>query len=443
MSKFQYEGVNRDRASTTVAGLADAEQVLLGRWPRHRPEPSLDRIRALTDLLGRPQTAYPVLHLTGTNGKTSTARMIDSLLRAHGWRTGRFTSPHLESITERVSLLGAPIPGDQFVQTFTKVEAAAGSVDSRSARAVSFFEAMAAIGFLAFAEADLDVAIVEVGMGGRWDATNVADGEVAVITPISLDHTSYLGSDVRTIATEKAGIIKPDATVICARQPDTVNAVIERRAAEVGATILHEGRDFAVASRSPGSSGQRLTLDGLTGREVVDVPLVGPHQAQNAAVALVAAQAIARNRGGTRLDRLAEGFAKATSPGRLELLRSRPPVYLDAAHNPAGFSALDAAARELGWHDVTVVLGVMSDKDVLGVLHGLSRPWVARVVCTQAAGERALPADELAATARDLLSVRVDAEPDLGTAVNSVLDARALVTGSVAMIGEVRALFQQ
>lgn len=430
-------------ASTMAATVADAEQVLLGRWPEHRLEPSLDRIRALTDLLGRPQTANPVVHLTGTNGKTSTARMIDSLLYAHGWRTGRFTSPHLERINERVSLLGAPVPHDLFVRTFAAVEAAARSVDSRSPHPVSFFEAMVAMGFLAFAEAGVDVAVVEVGMGGRWDATNVADGDVAVITPISLDHTSYLGSDVRQIATEKAGIIKPGATVISARQPDGVDAVIERRADDVGATILREGRDFAVAARSQDTRSQHVTIDGLIGREVVELPLVGPHQAQNAAAAVVAVQAMAQRQGVARLDQLAEGFAAVTSPGRLELLRSQPAVYLDGAHNPAGFLALDTAACELGWRNVTVLLGMMADKDVRGALRCLSRPWVGRVVCTQAAGDRALPAARLAAIARSLLDVRVDAEPDLASAVNSVrADPLTLITGSVAMIGEAKACFR-
>jgi dihydrofolate synthase / folylpolyglutamate synthase len=271
---------------------AQAEQALLDRWPETRLEPSLDRIAAFTELLGEPQRSYPVVHLTGTNGKTSTSRMVDTLIRAAGLRTGRFTSPHVESMTERISLDGEPLTEEQFVEAYNDVAAVATLADEEGAHPLSFFETVVGMAFATFANAPVDAAVVEVGMGGSWDATNVADATVAVILPIAVDHSAYLGSRPVDIAREKAGIIKPGCTVVCAAQADDVAAVIAERAAEVGATVLWEGRDFGVAHRVPAVGGQMLRLSGLRAEyDEVFLPLYGAHQAQNAAVALAAVEA--------------------------------------------------------------------------------------------------------------------------------------------------------
>src|SRR5690349_8981248 len=226
---------------------AEVEHALLGRWPESRLEPSLDRIAALCRLLGDPQHAYPVVHLTGTNGKTSTARMIDALLRGLDLRTGRFTSPHLQSMTERISIDGQPLTEEEFVDAFADVAAYAQIVDDSQSHPLSFFELTVAMAFAAFADAPVDAAVVEVGMGGAWDATNVADGQVAVVTPIAVDHASYLGDRAETIAVEKAGIIKAGSHAVIAEQEPEVLDVLMRRVVDVGATVLREGVDFGVA----------------------------------------------------------------------------------------------------------------------------------------------------------------------------------------------------
>src|SRR3954462_2008656 len=246
-----------------VETYAQVQRALLARWPETRLEPSLDRIRAFTELLGDPQSHYPVVHLTGTNGKTSTSRMIDSLIRSSGLRTGRFTSPHVESMTERISVAGEPLTEEQFVEAYRDVAALAELVDEESTHPLSFFEMVVGMAFAAFANAPVDAAVIEVGMGGSWDATNVADATVAVLLPVDVDHTQYLGSRPVDIAREKAGIIKPGSTVISAVQAEDVAAVITARAAEVGATLLWEGRDFGVTARVPAVGGQMLRLQGL------------------------------------------------------------------------------------------------------------------------------------------------------------------------------------
>ena len=269
-----------------------AEQALLSRWPEIRLDPSLDRIEAFLELLGEPQRSYPVIHLTGTNGKTSTSRMIDTLIRATGLRTGRFTSPHVESMTERISLDGEPLTEEQFLDAYNDVAALARLADEDAVHPLSFFEMVVGMAFATFANAPVDAAVVEVGMGGSWDATNVADATVAVILPIAVDHAAYLGARPVDIAVEKAGIIKPGSTVVSAVQDDDVAAVIAERAAEVGATVLWEGRDFGVSHRVPAVGGQMLRLSGLRGEyDEVFLPLYGAHQGRNAVLALAAVEA--------------------------------------------------------------------------------------------------------------------------------------------------------
>jgi dihydrofolate synthase/folylpolyglutamate synthase len=438
----------------------EVEQALLARWPETRLEPSLDRIAAFTELLGEPQRAYSVVHLTGTNGKTSTSRMIDTLVRAVGLRTGRFTSPHVESMTERISLDGDPLTEEQFVEAYRDVEPLVRMTDEESTFPLSFFETVVGMAYATFANAPVDVAVVEVGMGGAWDATNVADATVAVILPIAVDHSAYLGARPVDIAREKAGIIKPGCTVVSAVQADDVAAVVMERAAEVGATVLWEGRDFGVEHRVPAVGGQMLRLRGLRGEyDEVFVPLYGAHQGQNAAVALAAVEALLGRDDGEPLDvdLVREAFEQVTSPGRLEVVRRSPTIVLDAAHNPHGAEALVAALEDsFTFSPLIGVVAVMADKDYEGVL-SLLEPAMAAIVCTRNSTSRSLPAEELAEVARGIFGVdRVYVAPRLDDAIDraatlaeeggvfgeAIGSGGVLVTGSVVTVGDARRLLR-
>lgn len=435
---------------------AEVEDALLSRWPESRLDPTLDRIEAFVELLGEPQRAYPVIHLTGTNGKTSTARMIETLIRGLGLRTGRFTSPHLESMTERIVIDGEALDDEQFVRAFNDVAPYTHLVDAEHDHPLSFFETVVGMAFAAFADAPVDVAVVEVGMGGAWDATNVADGKVAVLTPVSLDHQQYLGESAAEIAREKVGIIKPGATVITAVQDEAVAAQIVARAAEVGAILAREGLEFGVRSRVPAVGGQMLSLQGLRGTyDEVFLPLYGAHQAQNAALALAAVEAFVGGEDALAEEVVREAFAEVTSPGRLEVVRRSPTIVLDAAHNPHGAAALvDALEDSFVFSPLIGVVGVMADKDYEGMLAVLE-PMFAHIVCTQNSTERALPAHELAEVARGIFGQdRVGVAPSLVDAIDQATtlaeaggvfgeglgSGGVLVTGSVITVGEARAL---
>jgi dihydrofolate synthase/folylpolyglutamate synthase len=444
------------RAAQTFA---EAEDALLSRWPETKLEPSLDRIRAFTELLGDPQAGYPVIHLTGTNGKTSTSRMIDTLLRALDLRTGRFTSPHVERMTERISVDGEPLTDEEFVAAFNDVAPYTHLVDSSQDHPLSFFETVVGMAYARFAEAPVDVAVVEVGMGGSWDATNVADAAVAVVLPVAVDHAKYLGDTPAEIAVEKAGIIKPGSVVVMAQQQDEVAEVVLARATEVGATVVREGTDFGVAARSPAVGGQVVSLQGLRARyDEVFLPLYGAHQAQNAAVALAAVESFLR--GGEVLDDdvVRAAFAEVTSPARLEIVRRSPTVLLDAAHNPHGAEAVAAALDDsFVFSPLIGVIGVMADKDAEGLLAALE-PHLAHVVCTQNSTDRAMPAETLAVTAREVFGDhRVTVEPRLADAIDqaaalaeagealgeSIGSGAVLVTGSVVTAGEARTMLRR
>jgi len=438
---------------------AEVEDALLSRWPESRLDPTLDRIRAFTELLGDPQQAYSVIHLTGTNGKTSTARMIETLLRGIGLRTGRFTSPHLESMAERIVVDGEPLSDEEFVRAFNDVAPYTHLVDAEHDHPLSFFETVVGMAYSAFADAPVDVAVVEVGMGGAWDATNVADGEVAVLTPIAIDHEKYLGSTVAEIAREKVGIIKPGATVITAVQDADVAAQIVARAAEVGATVAREGLEFGVRSRVPAVGGQMLSLQGLRGAyDEVFLPLYGRHQGQNAALALAAVEAFLGGDEPLADEVVKEAFAEVTSPGRLEVVRRSPTIVLDAAHNPHGAAALvDALEDSFAFSPLIGVVGVMADKDYEGLLAALE-PVFAHIVCTQSSTDRALPAHELAEVARGIFGQdRVGEAASLVDAIDQAStlaeaggvfgeglgSGGVLVTGSVVTVGEARALLRR
>ncbi len=442
-----------------LAAYREVEQQLLTRWPETRLEPSLDRIAALCDLLGQPQRAFPVVHLTGTNGKTSTARMIDVLLRALGLRTGRFTSPHLERVTERISVDGVELSPDRFVEVYDEVAPYAEIVDRSGDHPASFFEVVTAMAFAAFADAPVDAGVIEVGLGGSWDATNVADAAVAVITPIGVDHERYLGDSPDVIAVEKAGIIKPGTFAVIAQQQVDAAEVLLRRAAEVGATVAREGLEFGVVHRGPGLGGQLVTVQGLaTTYDDIFLPLHGAHQASNAACALAAVEAFAGGKGlegGLDIETVRAAFAQVTSPARLEVVRRSPTVVLDAAHNPHGALATAEAVQEaFTFSPLVGVVGVMADKDVEGLLDAFE-PVMSTVVCTQNSTPRALPAEALAEVARGIfgsdrveVATRLDDALDLAVSMAEAADADViglgsggvLVTGSVITAGEARTL---
>ena len=431
------------------------EAALSTRWPESRIEPSLERITDLVELLDNPQRAYPVVHVGGTNGKTSTARMIDELIRELGLRTGRYTSPHLESVTERISLDGEPLSDERFCRAYEELSPYLDLVDQRHAVRLSFFEVLTALAYTTFADAPVDAAIVEVGMGGSWDATNVADGKVAVVTPISVDHAEYLGDTVADIATEKAGIIKPGSFAVLAAQPSSAADVLMSRAIDVGTTLAREGVDFGVRSRVIAVGGQVLALDGVAGSyQEVFLPLHGAHQAQNAATAVAAVEGFL---GGGRVplepDAVRMAFGRARSPGRLEVLRRAPTIVVDAAHNPAGAGALAAAIEtEFSFTTLVAVLAVLRDKDVVGILEALE-PIVDHVVVTVNSSPRALPLAELVEISSAVLGPdRVHEAALLPDAVETAVrlaehqaptGAGVLITGSVVTAGDARRLLKR
>jgi dihydrofolate synthase / folylpolyglutamate synthase len=437
--------------------LREAEGEILARRPEHAIEPTLERMAALVSVLGDPQRSYPVIHITGTNGKTSTARMIESLLRARGLRTGLFTSPHLSSIRERIVVDGQPVSAETFVAAYDELAPYLAMVDGQQATQLSFFEVLTGMAFAIFADVPVDVAVVEVGLGGTWDATNIADGAVAVVTPISLDHTAYLGGTVEEIATDKAGIIKPGAVAVLAQQPLPAAEALLRRAVTVGASVVREGLEFGVLNRDLAVGGQRLDLRGLRG-DYTDIvlPLFGAYQAGNAAVALAAVEAFAAGTplagqsadleadqadetagwppedegsdssvpadarladldddrpvvpparpaadddeppGALGQDLVREGFAQVTSPGRLEVVRRSPVVILDAAHNPAGMeAAMEALTEAFTFAAVIGVLAVSEDKDVAGILDQME-PVISELVVTRNSSDRSMDPDKLA-----------------------------------------------
>jgi dihydrofolate synthase/folylpolyglutamate synthase len=439
-----------------AATLAEAEDALLSRWPETRLEPSLDRIRAFTELLGEPQRTYEVVHLTGTNGKTSTARMVDGLLRAVGLRTGRFTSPHLEKISERISVDGEPLDDEAFVRAFNEIAPYTHLVDADQPYPLSFFETVVGMAYAAFADVPVDVAVVEVGLGGTWDATNVADGNVAVVTPVGVDHAHLLGGTPVAIATEKSGIIKPGAVAVLAGQLPEVREVLLARAAEVGAAVVEEGVDFEVVSRTPAVGGQLVTIRSLRATyEDVLLPLYGAHQAQNAAVALAAVESLLGDQP-LSAEVVNEGLGEATSPGRLEIVRSSPTILLDAAHNPHGAEATAAALEDsFSFSSVVGVIGMMGDKDVEGLLVAFE-PHLSHLVVTQNSTERAMRAERLAEIAVEVYGEdRVTVVPRLADAIDaatalaegadsdSISGGAVLVTGSVVTAGEARALLKR
>ncbi|MDA8370625.1 MAG: bifunctional folylpolyglutamate synthase/dihydrofolate synthase [Nocardiopsaceae bacterium] len=414
-------------------------------------DPSTDRISALMDLLGELQRAYRVIHLTGTNGKTSTARMIDALLRERQLRVGRYTSPHLRSMRERIVIDGEPVSEGGFVAAYDDIRPYIEMVDASGDIPLSFFEVLTAMAYAVFADTPVDVAVIEVGMGGAWDATNVVDADVAVVTPIAIDHTEFLPDTVEGIAEEKAGIIKPDSIAVLAQQPLPAAEVLMRHVSEVGARVAREGLEFGVAERELAVGGQQVSLKGLRGGyEGLFLPLFGAHQASNAAVAVAAVEAFAApGEGDEQLDPELVGAALAgvETPGRLEVVRTSPTVLVDAAHNPAGMAAsAEAVEGEFGFTRLIGVVAVMGDKDIEGILEPLE-PLVAELVVTCNSSPRSLEPEELRAVAESVFGadrVRVAARLDdaidmaIGLAEEGgmPIGAGVLITGSVVTAGD-------
>jgi len=460
--------------------LREVEREIGSRRAEHQISPTLDRIAALVSLLGDPQRAYPVVHVTGTNGKTSTTRMIETLLRERGLRTGRFTSPHLVSMRERIAVDGAPLPAMSFIELYDEIKPYVELVDDQQPARMSFFEVLTGMMFAAFADAPVDVAVIEVGLGGRWDATNVADGSVAVITPVAMDHMQWLGDTIEEIATEKAGIIKPGAVAVLAQQQVEAAEVLLERVALVGATVAREGFEFGVLNRELALGGQQLTLQGLRGTyDDIFLPLFGAYQASNAAVALAAVEAFAgvpvtepvgddgssitlgpglSDRASLAPELVRAGFAKVSSPGRLDILRRSPTVIADAAHNPAGMAVtVQALTESFNFDQIIGVVAVPEDKDVAGLLEELE-PALSDIVVTTNSSPRSMPAAELAELATEIfgedrvrVAERLDDAIDLAASMADVFDAEAvarglpggaavLVTGSVVTAGDAQLL---
>ncbi|MFF5085273.1 bifunctional folylpolyglutamate synthase/dihydrofolate synthase [Actinoplanes sp. NPDC000266] len=419
----------------------------------------MQKIRDLMDVLGSPQRAFPAIHLTGTNGKTSTARMIDAVLRAHGLHTGRYTSPHLETVRERISLDGEPISEERLAATYDEISPLSDLIDARNSEPLTYFDMTTAMAYAAFADAPVDIAVVEVGLGGEEDATNVIDAGICVMTPIGLDHTEWLGDTIEDIAWAKAGIIHKGATVITAVQTEEAMRPILERTAEMGATLAREGREFGVVERTQAVGGQVLTLQGLGGvYDEIFLPLFGAHQAQNAAMALAAVEAFLGAGKGKQLELelVREGFAQVDSPGRLERVRSAPAILLDGAHNPHGMAAtVTALEEEFAFRHLVAVVAVFADKDVSGLLD-LLEPAAARIVVTQNSSPRSMPVDELAQIASEIFGEdRVTVAQNMPDAIEEAVvlaeedtsgelsGVGVLVTGSVVTVADARKLLKR
>lgn len=471
------EPLSSEPSPDEIAALLQIEYLLDQRWPETKIEPSTDRIVALMELLGSPQRAYPCIHVAGTNGKTSVTRMIDALLTALHRRTGRTTSPHLQSAVERIAIDGQPISPAKYVEIYSEIEPFVELVDKQSQEqggpAMSKFEVLVAMAFVAFADAPVDIAVVEVGLGGRWDATNIIDAPVAVVTPIGIDHVEFLGPDLASIANEKAGIIKrhkldamtgeagADTVAVIAQQQPEAMEVLLRQTVEADAAVAREGSEFALLSRQVAVGGQLLELQGLGGEyPEIFLPLHGEHQAHNAAVALAAVEAFFGAGADRQLDieAIRSGFASVIIPGRLERVRSAPAVFLDAAHNPHGAAALaETLQSEFDFRRLVGVISVMGDKDVAGILAALE-PAFDEIVVTHNGSPRAMETDALAGIALEIFGEdRVVVAPTLLDAVETATamveeaaeDGGAegfsgtgiVITGSVVTAGAARTLF--
>ncbi|WP_396264235.1 bifunctional folylpolyglutamate synthase/dihydrofolate synthase [Glutamicibacter nicotianae] len=426
-------------------------------------EPRMAPMFRAMEILGEPNKACPVIHITGTNGKTSTARMIESLLMAHDLRTGRYSSPHLISVTERIAINGAPVDDETFVRVWDEISPFLEIVDAelveRGENKLTYFEAVTILAFAVFAEVPVDVVVLEVGLGGITDATNVADADVSVITPISLDHTDLLGDTPGEIAEEKVGILKPGGYLVSSVQPVDAADVLLARARELDVPAAFDTLDFKLLDRQHGVGGQLLSIQGQAARyDEIFLPLFGAHQAQNATVALAAVEAFLG--GGQRelnADLVRDGFAAATSPGRLELLRAAPSILVDAGHNPDGIRVTAEAIKEsFGFTRLVLMVGILQEKDAEAMLYTLREEYgdmVEDICITQSSSPRAIPAGELSTLAIDAgwpeadIHVTENLEDAIEWSVGRAeagndLSGGVLVTGSITLVGEISLLLK-
>ena len=428
---------------------------LMKRVPENKIRPRLEPTRRAVELLGDPQRSYRVIHITGTNGKTSTTRFIERILREHGLRTGRFTSPHLLKFTERMAIDGEPVSDEVLYGVYLDIEPILEMVDQELATnaesPLTFFEALSVLGFAVFADAPVDVLVLEVGMGGAWDSTNVADGDVAVFTPIGLDHMERLGNTISEIAETKSGIIKQDALVVSSDQSVDALEVLQRVSGEKAEELFVLGNNFSVQSYEPTPTGQRVVVSGLAGvYGPYEAPVFGVHQSANLAVAIAAVEAFL---GGGKLpiadDVLRSAVADLSSPGRLQLVRTEPPILLDGAHNPAGAKTL-ALSLKSEFSDMPLVglLAVLSDKDVEGLLSELADCFDS-VVVTASSSNRSLEVASLAAVASQKLHARIDSVAGFQDALERArtiareIDGMVVVTGSISLVGDVLQILQE
>jgi dihydrofolate synthase/folylpolyglutamate synthase len=428
-------------------------EAMLDRLGEGDPRPRLAPTRRAVELLGDPQRAYPIIHITGTNGKTSTSRIIESLLRAYGLRPGLFTSPHLVRFNERIMIDGEPISDEALARNWDDIQPYLTMVDDELIAAgeirLTFFEVLTILAFACFADAPVDVAVIEVGMGGEWDSTNVGDGQVAVFTPISLDHQARLGNTVSEIARTKSGIIKPTAIVVSAAQPPEALVELERAAQLSEASMNVQGDDFDVQSSTVAVGGQLISVRGRAATySDLFLPLYGSHQAQNAAVAIAAVESFLGD--GTQAlkhDLVEHGLAESTSPGRLQLIGTEPTVLVDAAHNPAGAQTLAAALPTFfDFDELAFVVGILRDKDAKGIVDAFA-PLASRIFVTQSHSERAAPFEELAEHIETWTHEAVSSYDELPDAIEAARAWAAeqprravIVTGSITLIGEAMAL---
>lgn len=421
---------------------------LLTRIPENKLRPRIEPTRRAVELLGDPQKTYRVIHVTGTNGKTTTTRIIERILRELGLRTGRFTSPHLVRLNERMAIDGEPVGDQQLAEVWADIEPILALVDAELEAAgdtkLTFFEALAVLGFAVFADAPVDVLVLEVGMGGEWDSTNVADGDVAVFTPISIDHTERLGGTIAEIAKTKSGIIKPQAIVVSSEQPTDALSVISQRAAELAEQFLVYGQNFEVFDVTADANGQRFSVKTLTSEyRDLFIPLHGEYQAENAALAISAVEAFFGTANRLFDDVLRVAIADATSPGRLQIVSRQPLTILDAAHNAGGAESLARAMKNSFASPPSIaVLSILSDKDASALLRALDQTFEMFVI-TQSSSPRAIEVEVLAKLAREVfgdnrVEVAPNIEQGLKLAQDLVVEGGAIVvTGSITLVGDV------
>ena len=435
---------------------SEVQEALLSRVPENEIRPRLQPSARLAELLGDPQKAYRVIHITGTNGKTSTSRFIERLLREHGLRTGRFTSPHLVKMNERIAIDGEAVSDERLATVWSEIEPIVELVDSEletsGEQKLTFFEVLSVLAFAIFADAPVDVLVLEVGMGGEWDSTNIADGDVAVFTPISLDHMDRLGKTINEIATTKSGIIKPGAIVLSATQAEEAMTVLSSRSKQIAEKLLTYGLDFEVTAVESTKLGQTVSIKSAAGTYLdLNLPIHGKFQSENAALAVAAVEAFIGGASQRIMDDVVRAaFSDFSSPGRLQIVGREPLVILDAAHNPHGASSLvDALANSFEQGFKIGVVSILRDKEALEILRILE-PALNQILITQSESARAIPADELGKLAEsvfgaDRVSIQANPEWALAEAKQSLpkdLGAAIIVTGSVTLVGQVLKLKQ-